>query len=279
MPDRVCPVTGAALTGDRYISPAGIAELRQALADLAGTVHDLEDAIGRGVYRFADRGVGGRSAETALPFNSRAGDAYRELRDVLVKWGVAVWEVRGGGSVSLERGPFHSWRALGAYLAGPGAQTLAGHPDGPQAALAIIDAVRRARAVVDRPPDRVYAGPCGARYLTLEGTAVCDAELYGRPGAPDVDCRRCGARHPLEARREAMLARVADLQLPAVDLARTLTALTGVALTAATVRKWKERELVDPAGVNVKGQPLYRVGDVLDRMRAGATNPPEGEPS
>lgn len=278
MTDRLCPVSGAVLTQDRYIAPAGVAELRRALDDLPGTIHDLEDAIGRGQYRFTDRGAPARSAVIPLPYNARAADAHRALTRLLVRWAVAVWETdlgaRQGGLGSLERGPFHTWRAVGRYLATTGCRVLPAHPDGPRAALEIIDGIRRARAVVDRPPDRVYAGPCGARYLTLEGTAVCDAELYARPGAPDVECRRCGARHDVTSRRDAMLARVAELELPAVDLARTLTALTGATLTATAIRKWKERGVIEACRVNVKGQPLYRVGDVLTRIRTA-----EGDPS
>jgi len=43
-------------------------------------------------------------------------------------------------------------------------------------------------------------------------------------------------------------------------------AVAGVAV--ATIRKWKERGLIEPTGLDEKGRPLYRLLDIAKAERA-----------
>lgn len=47
------------------------------------------------------------------------------------------------------------------------------------------------------------------------------------------------------------------------DLVDTATAAEQVRVEPATIRKWKQRELIQPSGLTEDGKPMYRLIDVL----------------
>lgn len=260
---RACPVTGQPLRPDRYISPAAVTTLRGHLIrrDLDGTrtdllpglLTDLADAAVVGMYRFGTRnGTTRRPAETRMVVNPAAADHHRALTRLLLRHTRWVADTH-----NLERPT--TWTGVGRLLHAT-ADQIARHPHAQDIYPELLAALARARALIDRPPDTVYAGRCGA--------GDCDGQLYAAPGATVVPCPRCGHQWDVNARRAEMLDRVAGMLMPAADLARTLTALTGTELRVATVWQWKRRGHITPTGINVKGQPLYVVGNVLARMTA-----------
>jgi hypothetical protein len=96
-----------------------------------------------------------------------------------------------------------------------------------------------------------YAGPCD----------VCGRDMYARTGATIVECRHCALEWDLEPRRAWLLGQVGDQLATAADLSRALGGL-GVDVRPETIRKWRERKLLHPAGTDRSGRPLYRVRDV-----------------
>jgi len=125
-------------------------------------------------------------------------------------------------------------------------------------------AMRLLVRTVDTPPVRWYAGTCG------EPTAAgpCPAELYAPTGAPTVRCGLCGAAM---TRRPAGMAAGAgaDQLLHAGWMASALAAL-GTPVPVNTIRVWAHRGQIAAHGTDRQGRPVYRVADVLDRVRHAA---------
>lgn len=63
------------------------------------------------------------------------------------------------------------------------------HPAADELADEIQDAVRRWWQIIDRAPDRMYAGPCSA---VIEGVE-CTEQLYANSKRATVSCRTCGS--------------------------------------------------------------------------------------
>jgi hypothetical protein len=117
------------------------------------------------------------------------------------------------------------------------------------------------RALVDRPADRWYAGPCDQ----------CQRDLYARTGAAEVTCRECDLVYDVAARRAWLLSAAEDQLVNATTLARAASWLGDLPLTAARVWKWAERNRIAVKGheeVGGRMLPTYRVGDALAILAA-----------
>lgn len=102
---------------------------------------------------------------------------------------------------------------------------------------------RRARRIIDVPPERVYVGtcPCGTRLMAIAGNEY-------------VRCRGCGTSFDAVDSRDALLASVADQWLTIRDI----SALMG--RKYQTVWSWAERGHINSHPDNPR---LYRLGDAL----------------
>lgn len=124
-------------------------------------------------------------------------------------------------------------------------------------------AVRAAKQAIDRPADKVFAGPCNTEYRGLGGTAICSADLYAREGKATVRCRECGAEHDVQARREWMLKEVRNYEADAGLMASILTGL-GFKIDSSTIRKYGADNLIEVRGKSATGAAKYNIGQVLD---------------
>ncbi|MGA4988621.1 hypothetical protein [Nonomuraea bangladeshensis] len=148
------------------------------------------------------------------------------------------------------------------------AEWLRHHPAGGEAVQEVGDAVQGVRMVIDRPPDRLYAGPCD----------VCQMPLYARPGDAEVPCRRCLAEdgerlvYDISARRKWMLAQIENLLGSSSYVAMVATGV-GVKVSSSAVRMWVKRgklaprKYAPPLKPDGPPRPLYRVGDVVSVAR------------
>jgi len=136
---------------------------------------------------------------------------------------------------------------------------LGRHDIGPDAVDEITDAVADCRRVIDRAPERWYAGPC-----------ECGADLYAKRRTGIVTCRECGHEYDVEARREWLLAEAEDRLANAATIARAVSWLGAEPLTSATVRKWAQRGRLLAKGHDGRG-PLYRIGDAIDLLAKEST--------
>ncbi|MFI7707618.1 hypothetical protein [Nonomuraea sp. NPDC049480] len=266
----------------RRVCPACHSELERDLGDVPSIAHDLQLALARQV-RISDSS-GRRGHERPLPYDQRAGDAAILLHRTIVAW---VQELQAG--VAIMHGPTcetacghptctyitlstdagHStadharWllRHLRVMVGRDGSENTRPH----HAVEQLTNAIRKARHIIDRPLDQVYAGPCD----------LCGRDMYARPEASRVTCPTCvdeqGHRigYGVQQRREWMLAEVEEMRLPAVDVARAVTSLARP-IKPALLRTWVARRRLVPVGTNAHGKPLFRVGDVLDLMETSS---------
>lgn len=254
---------------DRYVCARCTGRLRWHLHRLDATMTDLGVAL-TGQVRFTAQRGGGHlerpnpddeawpqtAAATRLPVNLPVSDAAYVARATVLanlEWAI---DVRGHHVPT-------TWAAVGTYLA-DALPWAARHPDGPQFVDELTAALVHATRTIDRPADRHYLGLCDGTLIDVDGLATtCGAPLYG-PDAGVVVCDRCTTRWAVVDLRARQLERIDDHELAAVDMARVL-AQVGIDVPARLIRLWKHRGQLEPAGVDRKGRPLYRVGDVLAR--------------
>lgn len=291
-----CPVVWCdrPMPGGRRICGACEAGTLREIADVPSLAHHLEIAVSRQAQ--IGEGGGGRSDdERPLPWDERAAEAAHALKAVLVSWvrllSDGVHQLAGPVCASrcahrscvyteLGREPADDLASIARWLIrfeGP----LFRHEAASEAVEEIIETVRAARKAVDRPADKIYAGPCDE----------CGGDLYARPGAALVTCQWCQDRtggillYDVQARRKWMLAEVEDFELPAPDIARALTTLVRP-IAPALLHTWAARGKLSAVPtmrgpvcalacdhptcheILARPRPRFRVGDVVDLMIA-----------
>lgn len=163
----------------------------------------------------------------------------------------------------------------------------------------IAATVERARRVVDREPGRLFIGPCMADIIGSGGGCPgpdrcgcgchngygnpctfaggcglgskpirqCTEDLYAKIGETVVTCRACKAEHDVAKRRDFLLAASEDLLLHAAWIAQALSGF-GVQVKVERIWQWASRGQLLAHGVDLRGRPTYRVGDVMDLLQA-----------
>jgi len=262
----------------RYVCTACQSETVRDIADIPDLAHQLDLAISRQTR--VSSGGGSRGRETPLPYNQRASEAAHLLHSTVAAW---VNDLRAGVKVlagpacptpcphptcvyiTMSTDPGRSTAELGRWLLRH-ARVMLGRHGAADAVEQIGEAVREARRVIDRPLDRVYAGPCPR----------CRTDMYAAPGAALVDCPACvdgGGRrvsYGVQSRRAWMLAEIEEMLLPAGDIARALTTLVRP-IQPALLYTWVQRKRLIPAGKDVQGRTLFRVGDVVALLEQRTT--------
>jgi hypothetical protein len=250
-------------TGDSsYLCTGCTRDLAALLLQAASIAPDLDDAVAK----LLRRGSGGRrsEADAPLPVDLAASGIAYELRHRLGYWvnttarsRPELWITRPGDSIAAMA------RWLAAHLAD--VRQLEG-------ADRMLDdigrRVHRALAVVDRKPERLYAGPC----------PQCGTDLLGQPGASVIECR-CGRVLEVSAQRDVMGDALWDT-LGTVQWSVTAASALGVSLSEHTVRTWvKRKKLVShgerPAAFGGTLQAVYRFGDVMKLAAERPTRKPE----
>lgn len=122
----------------------------------------------------------------------------------------------------------------------------------------VENVISGARRAVDLPPERWYAGPCDG----------CGADLYAHPRALSVDCGTpgCGLAYDVEARRKWLLENVTDRLASPIEISRALGTLAGTDVTPSVIRGLAHRGRIEAKAKDAQDRPLYRVGDVLERV-------------
>lgn len=203
---------------------------------------------------------GGRSTGRPLPWNDAASRTRTEVEHRL--WSL-VSACADAGIPSGEETQREPWPEFGNdYDASRWlmcrVEPIARVPWAPDA-LGLVRAANRGWRLVDHPPERVFAGPCG----------LCGEDLYATPGEPVVVCSACRTPEDVEERRAFLLAKVDDQLVTATEMARALTTL-GQPVTPERIRQWKHRGRILARGSNLAGVPVYRVGDVVSLLVSDA---------
>lgn len=242
-------------------------DMAKALGDVPFLAEQLDVRLSRQAR--VGTGNGARSAEQALPFDPFASRIADDLRNTLGTWVRVLVEADGDplcgpvcatvcghatcGAIRRRRRPGRALPALARWLLGR-VGDLAHHEAGDEAKTDICAAVERAERAVDRTADRWYAGPCD----------VCRRDMYAQPSAGVVNCW-CGAQYDVAERRAWLLDSAEDVLAHAALIARALSAL-GHKVGVDRLYKWAERGRIAPRSVDLRGRPLYRIGDVLDAL-------------
>ncbi|MFB4320655.1 hypothetical protein [Actinomadura sp. 21ATH] len=256
-----CPVSHCDRPADRG-RPCGAcsAELGRALTSVAWLAGELDTTLSRQTSKTG----GGRSAETPMVFDPRASKAARILRSTLVGWVRAMEiEPREGPvcaacehpscrMLPYSRGPADTCQSMAAWLSA-GLSRLLRHPAASEACEELTAAVRAAQRAVDRPGERVFAGRC-----------ECGEALYARPGASVVQCRECDAEpYDVADQHDKMREEIRD-QLAHPYGAAALLARLDIKAPESTIRRWAKLGRIAAHGIDPRGRPVYRIGDILD---------------
>lgn len=230
------------MPGTSQICGACAGELARALADVPWLAAQLRVSL----TRQTSRSTGGRSATVPLPYDERAREAAFVLRSALVGWVRVLADPD-------DQSPDDDLAAMAGWLSScHGA--LIRHPAAEEAHGEITEAVRQAERAIDARAERWYAGPC-----------QCGEDLYARPGAALVTCHACAEQYDVAERRSYLLAAAEDTLAGATLIAQALTSL-GQPVTPDRMWKWAERGRIVKRGTDLRGKPLYRVGDVIDLL-------------
>jgi len=184
--------------------------------------------------------------EHPLGFRPAAAEAADLMHLTLAYWARIIAHslgktVRGGTTVGLAM-----W--LARYR-----ETIRHHDGAADLLHQVRAAIGNARAVVDRPPERVYSGRC-----------PCGGHLYARERAHQVACPACRKIYSVTERRSAMLAEVREHLATAAEIAAGIGELHGAQINRKTINKWSSRDRLIVRGYSIEGYPLFRIGDVLD---------------
>lgn len=271
---RPCPVPSCTRTmpGHHTVCRACSTELLRDLRDVPSLARHLEEAATRQV-RLGTPGGGPADREQPVPWDERARTAQHTLRTTLVGW---VRALQPGGPrtlagptcttcshrtctyMTLFEAPADTLAAMAVWLIRHRAVLLGRH-SAPEAVDGIREAIHHVRRTIDRPADRIYAGPCN----------TCGADLLAKPGASTIACRPCTMVYDIGPRLEWMRKETENLLGSASWVATVATSL-GHPVTASAVRGLARRGRVTAKGRDAMGYPTYRVGDVLDIVTSRA---------
>jgi hypothetical protein len=252
-----CQTCDASTNDELSLCNRCVRKLQDDLASVSWLVVELENTLTRQA-RFTRPSETSRSASTPLPWNDRASQAARLLDKTLRHWVGVVSDYDSTDpsqhitdTTELAR---WLWRNAGVLRR----LDVAG-----EVHSEIISVIRRARVVVDRPPDLVTYGVCGGA-----AEQPCDAYLYGAPSRPTVECRKCGSVFQVKERLEWMLDYVRGMNGTAAEVA-TYLRMVGIKITDNGIRGLKRRGRIEPVGYirsrNGKEEPIaqYRFSDVI----------------
>jgi hypothetical protein len=253
-----CGVCSSPTGDDGHLCKLHTDDLLRDLQAVPELVEELEVTVTRQARINAEK-HGGRSAERPLPWNEHAAIVASDLNTTLNAWALDTSRLGEDERDLLVDHHYTDTKAVAGWLA-RNIRTLRQHPEAGQAHDELTNAVREARRAVDRPLERVFAGPCGEPD---EDDRECREDLYAASGKATATCKACGARHDMAERREWMLSCIED-QVAYSGLLAGLVSNLGVQIGSSTIRRYASAGRIKVISVDAKRRPLYRIGDVLD---------------
>jgi len=197
--------------------------------------------------------VGGRSAETPLPYQPEASEASDTIRNTLSTWCRAVIDDRG-----LDY-PANTLPAMAEFLRGQ-LGWLRCQPFAGQAFDELDYSCWLLRVTVDTRPELSLLGPC----QTISAEGICAQELRAVAGAAWVRCPTCGTSHDTSARKKWLLQLAHNRLETFSSIIRILARWSAGPVPEGTVKSWIHRGRLARRGVDSQGSPLYQVGEAID---------------
>ena len=227
-------------------------KLSRALGDVPALWDELDTVLTKQA-RYAAAEF--RRGEQALPFNPVASEIGWVLRNTLSTWCRIIGEERG------RELPEDTPAAMARWLLNH-VSWLRHHLAGAEAVEEITSAVRAVRKAVDRPAERIYAGPC----------KDCNGDMYGKPGAAMVACRPCGLEYDV-AEMVAWMRQEARGRLVTAREGAVLLSKFGFETTRNRIDLWHHKKLIEVSGHDPQGRNLFRVDDLIDKATELAATP------
>lgn len=220
---------------ERRVAPygwPGVTVIDEAFHERPGLWSELQTTIARLSKSGSSAPVGGKASESPVPYHDRASAVAHRMRNELSTWARTLLE----DDPDLEP-PADNPPAIARWLV----LQLAGQFVSAELGSGIRGVVRDARRVIDRAPDRVYAGPCYEPIEDVEGLAVgpCQGQLYAVVGEKTVRCPDCRVRHDVDVRQEWLSRALGDQHVSAAEAAPVLSWLLGKTITRNNIAAWR----------------------------------------
>ena len=291
--DTTCDLCGEPVRDTAYVCPRCTADTARYLTDVVKVASEVETTVAR-LARYSDRHGRGVPEErepgeekmpnglrpTPLPFEPGARQRGDLAMNDIVTWARHVAEERGvpatlpgpafgplcgsqgvcrheSCSVIHARSVPHPVARAATYLLG-NLEWLRYRREAEEAMTVLSAAGATLVRIVDAPPPLWYAGPC---YTLQDDGGTCMEELYARTDDGTVKCPACKQRHDVFERRVWLLREADDVLAHASLIAAALTVLDRK-VTSSMVRNYADRGRIQARGVDERGRPVYRVGDV-----------------
>jgi LSD1 subclass zinc finger protein len=211
----------------------------------AAIITELDTTLSRQA-RIGSSGPGGLASEKN-PINTGAMQVAEDLQNTLTTW---ARDIAG----DRPEGPDVHPTRLAAWLLLMHIDAIRKHPAVEELHDEVIDAIRQARRVVDRPAERQFVGPC----LAVHEGVTCTEDLYARPGATHVRCGVCGTEHDVAERRAWLLEQAADRLFTVREAAQMMGTVGHITVTEASIRGYIHR-----GRIGYRAGTTIRLGDLL----------------
>lgn len=233
--------------GDGYVCQRCSRKLEIALGDVGALWEQLDIVLTRQA-RYSD--AQGRGGDKGLPFNPEASEIGWVLRNTLATWCRLIaeerrWDLPEDEPTKIARWLLHHMTWL--------RNQEAGH----LAIEEITSAVNQVRRAVDRPPERLYAGPC----------KECEADLYGKAGSIVLKCKACGLENFVSERLEWMWSQVTGSYVTARK-GSILLGRFGYPTAQKTIDSWFDRKRITSDQKDAEGKRLYLWDDLARLAKA-----------
>lgn len=238
--------------GDGYVCQHCGDRLARALGDVPALWEELDITLTRQARYSEPEGRGG---ERSLPFNLKASDVGRALSGTLNTWCRLIAEERGKDLPEDHPPTVARWMLHHVTW-------LRHHRAGADAVDEIVSAVNKVRWAVDRPPERIYAGPC----------QDCGGDLYAKPDAAQVECRPCGVFYDV-AEMVSWMRTEAQGRLVTAKEGALLLCKFGYETTRNRIDLWHFRKLIAVAGHDPEGRNLFSIDALIERAAAVNATP------
>lgn len=239
---------------DLYLCDDCLNALREDLTAVPWTIRELLTTATRetGIdYRAFSESKGTKASTPPVPMNFGALQARENLTNVL--WAAyRVLDMDGKYKLEATEVPVPSVYAMLLYKH---INDIAKHPDAASTRTAIRKALAAAHQLIDRRPDRWYAGPCDD----------CNRDLYAETDSGTVQCHECSRIYDVRDRRAHMLRSAEDRLADATTIARAVSWIGAEPVNPRRLRVWATRGKLKSVE-QIEGRPVYRIGDVLDLL-------------
>lgn len=215
-----------------------------------GLCQDLDDVITR--QTAMGKAVGGKATGQRLPYHVEASELADTARNIITTWARDFHE-----SNPHLKPKWTSLASAAEWLASL-PRLLSIHPAAKEMHDEITYLERAIRKMVDRAPDKIYLGKCGATFEDVE----CKDGLFGVVDQEVVRCKTCGTEHDAHDRWEKIQVKVRMSFASASEISGTLAHFYGKQINVKTIRSWADRDVIKT--YKTKEGDKHLVGEVLD---------------